>query len=74
MAHKQYDTIDGMDCARFVYGGVPRVIRVISVDNEHGNVVGLETKRGRKQVNKRYAPVKAFKLSRIRGGLRLTRN
>lgn len=71
---KNYDLIDGLNCARFVYNGVPRVIRVIAVDNDHGNVVGLETKKGRKQVNKRYAPIKAFKLDRIRGGLKLTRN
>lgn len=67
------DLIAGMNCARFIYNGVPRVVRVTAVDNEHGNIIGLETKRGRKIVNKRYAPIKAFKLDRMRGGLTLSR-
>ena len=71
---KTYDLIHGLNCARFTYNGQPRVVRVISVDNDHGNLIGQETKKGRKQVNRRYAPVKAYKLSRIKGGLRLSRD
>ena len=69
-----YPLIDGLNCARFVYNGIPRVVRVIAIDNEHGNIIGLETKRGKKKVNKRYAKTKAFKLAKVRGGVKLTKN
>jgi hypothetical protein len=52
--------------ARFVYHGVPRVVRVISI--EAGNVTGYETRKGKRIVNKRFAPVKAYKFTRMKNG------
>lgn len=67
MPQKTYDLIDPKkNCAHFSYHGKPRVVRVISIEN--GNITGYETRKGQKRVNKRYAKVKSFKLTRIDGG------
>lgn len=64
---KMYSMIDGKtNVARFVYHGSPRVVRVIAIDG--GNVVGYETRKGDKIVNKRFAPVKAYKFTRMKNG------
>lgn len=57
----------GKNCARFTYHGRPRVVRVVKI--EQGNVTGYVTRDGSKIVNKRFAPIKSFKIGRMRGGL-----
>jgi hypothetical protein len=64
--NKVYDKIGDVDCARFSYNGTPRVVRVIAI--EKGNITGYETKKGGKIVNRRFAPVKSFKVIKIDGG------
>jgi len=64
---KTYDLIDlNRNCARFEYNGMDRVVRVISINK--GNLTGYETKRGKRQINKRYAKVKSFTFTKMGGG------
>lgn len=65
--NKDYPLISATrNCARFVYGDEPRVVRVISING--GNVTGYETRKGEKIVNKRFAKIKSFKITRMKGG------
>ena len=63
----KYPMIDEVrNVARFVYRNLPRVVRVVSIEN--GNVTGYETRKGDCIVNKRYAPIKAYNVTRMKGG------
>lgn len=67
MPRKDYPLISTTrNCARFVYDDEQRVVRVISIDK--GNVTGYETRKGEKIVNKRFAPIKSFKITKMKGG------